>query len=226
MQPLFRTPATPAILNSEGHWDRPSVGPTCTPPDLHRPLGISHYWAEVPDFIPEWGRNHRKDGEPFRYIAIRVRSRQQDLFEDDEVRWRHFAVVTNMDWQGDRLLRWQREKQGTVEHGHGVLKGELAGGTMPCGRFGSNAAWWRINVLVANLLQFVKVQALPAEMRWLRPKALRFRLFNVVGILTEHANRLVVRLSGAHPWTEVLGRAREALLALKRASRAGPAPAC
>jgi len=84
--------------------------------------------------------------------------------------------VTNMDWQGDRLLRWQREKQGTVEHGHGVLEGELAGGTMPCGRFGSNAAWWRINVLVANLLQFLEVQALPAERRWLRPKALRFRL--------------------------------------------------
>ena len=183
-------------------------------------------WAEVPDFIPEWKRNHRKNGKPFRYLAIRVRSRQRDLFEDDDVRWRHFAVVTNMDWQGDRLLRWQREKQGTVEHGHGVLKGELAGGTMPCGRFGANAAWWRINVLVANLLQLVKVQALPLEMRWLRPKALRFRLFNVVGVLVEHANRLVVRLSQAHPWAEVLGRARETLLALNRASRAGPIPAC
>jgi len=183
-------------------------------------------WAEVPDFVPEWKRNHRKNGKPFRYIAIRVRSGQRDLLEPDELRWRHFAVVTNMDWQGDRLLRWQREKQGTVEHGHGVLKGELAGGTMPCGRFGANAAWWRLNVLVANLLQFVKVQALPPEMRWLRPKALRFRLFNVVGVIVDHANQLVLRLSQAHPWAGMIGRAREALLALKRASRAGPVPAC
>ena len=95
-------------------------------------------WAEVLDFVPGWKRNHKKDGEPFRYIAIRIRSRQRDLFESDHERWRFFAVVTNMKWEGERLLRWQREKQGTVEHAHGVMKGELAGGTMPCGRFGDN----------------------------------------------------------------------------------------
>jgi len=36
----------------------------------------------------------------------------------------------------------------------------------------------------------------------------------------------VLRLSQAHLWAEVIGRARQALLALKRASRAGPLPAC
>ena len=68
-------------------------------------------WAEVVDFIPGWRRNHRKNGEAFRYIAIRIRSRQRDLFEADNQRWRYFAVVTNMAWDGERLLRWQRDKQ-------------------------------------------------------------------------------------------------------------------
>jgi len=178
--------------------------------------------GNVPDFVPDWKRNHRKDGEAFRYIAIRVRSRHRDLLVDDDNRWRHFAVVTNMDGNGERLLRWQREKQGTVEHGHGVLKGEYAGGTMPCGRFGSNAAWWRLNVLVHNLTQLLKVRSLPPEMASLRPKALRFRIFNVVGVLVGHARRLVVRISGAHPYAEILGQARLAVLDMKRAARAGP----
>ena len=115
--------------------------------------------------------------------------------------------------------------QGTVEHGHGVLKGELGGGTMPCGRFGANAAWWRLNVLVHNLLQLVRVRSLPAEMCGLRPKALRFRLFNVAGLLVQHAHRLVVRVSGVHPWARALGEARESLLALYRQTRARPTPA-
>jgi len=71
---------------------------------------------------------------PLRYIAIRVRGRQQALFEPDALRWRYFAVVSNMNWNGERLLRWQREKQGTVENGHGVVKNDLSGGVMPSGR--------------------------------------------------------------------------------------------
>jgi hypothetical protein len=182
-------------------------------------------WAEVADFVPEWRRNRRKDGKAFRYIAIRVRSRQRDLLMPDDNRWRHFAVVTNMDWEGERLLRWQREKQGTVEHGHGVLKNEFAGGTMPCGRFGANAAWWRLNVLVHNLTQLLKVRSLPPEMASLRPKALRFRIFNVVGVLVGHARRLAVRISDAHPYAQILGQARQAILDMKYAARAGPLPA-
>ena len=99
-------------------------------------------WAEV-EFLPDWGRNRKKDGLPLRYVAIRIRDRQRDLLDDDSGRWRHFAIVTNMDWEGERLLRWHREKQGTVEHGHGIMKNDLAGGTVPCGRFGANAAWSR-----------------------------------------------------------------------------------
>lgn len=71
----------------------------------------------------------------------------------------------------------------------------------------------------------VKVRSLPAEMGTLRPKALRFRLFNLVGVLVGHSRRLVVRISGAHPYAEIVGHARQAVLAMKREARAGPLPA-
>jgi hypothetical protein len=180
-------------------------------------------WAEVV-FVPGWARNHEREGEPFRYLAIRVRSKQRDLLVDDAARWRHFAVVTNMKWEGERLLRWQREKQGTVEHGHGILKNELAGGTLPCGRFGANAAWWRINALVHNLLTLLQT-VLPEPMQTSRPKALRFRLLNVAGHIVRHARTLVLRLSSRSPAARIYAAARQALLDLAGADPPEPAGA-
>ena len=87
--------------------------------------------------MPDWKRNNRPGAVPFRYIAIRIRARQRDLFDEADRQWRHYCVVTNMDWQGGRLLRWHREKQGTVEFGHGVQKNDLGAGVMPSGKFGA-----------------------------------------------------------------------------------------
>ena len=180
-------------------------------------------WAEVPDFVPGWKRNLCKNGQPFRYVAIRVRSRQRDLLEEDESRWRFFAVVTNMDWNGGLLLRWHREKQGTVEYGHGVTKNDLGGGVLPCGRFGSNAAWWRVNLLVGNLLELLKAQALPAELSAARPKTLRFCLFNLAGRLVHHARYWKLRVYRGLPFAVALGQARDQLVALSRLLHAGGA---
>lgn len=180
-------------------------------------------WAEVMDFIPGWGRNFKKGTVPFRYIAIRVRSRQRDLLVPDEEQWRHFAVVTNRHQvPGNHLLRWHRLKQGTVEHGHHAMKNELAGGTLPCGRFGANAAWWRLNSGVHNLLQLLKRVALPRDMAACRPKALRFRLFDLPGRLVAHGRTLLLKVSRALPTAELLATARRALLALCASNPAGP----
>jgi hypothetical protein len=186
-------------------------------------------WAEVPDFVPDWARNHQKLGTPLRYVAIRVRSRQKDLFEQEEpLAWRHFAVVTNMDWHGEHLLRWHREKQGTVEYGHNVVKNDLAGGVLSCGRFGVNAAWWRIQLLVHNLLVLLKTVALPTTLQDARPKTLRFRLFNLPGRLVHHARGWVLKLYRGLPFAEEMVVARGRLRELARELRApgrDPAPA-
>jgi hypothetical protein len=177
--------------------------------------GEERQCAEVV-FVPEWTRNRRKNGQAFRYIAIRVRPRPCDLFTEPEQTWRYFAVVTNMDWDAERLLRWQREKQGTVEHAHGVLQNGLAAGVLPCGRFGANAAWWRLNVIAHNLLSFLQTLALPPALADARPKSLRFRLLHIAGRVTRSAHRLVVHLSARHPFATALVAARAKLLDLAR----------
>jgi len=152
-------------------------------------------WAEVP-YVPD-DHDYRKDRPcTRRYLAIRVTTRQGDLFADGR-RVQHFAVVTNRAGDGLALLQWHREKAGTVEHTHHVLKNELAAAALPSGKFGANAAWFRCNVLTYNLLTALKRLTLPGDFRTARPKRLRFLLFNTVGKVISHARRTLLRLTAA-----------------------------
>jgi len=73
--------------------------------------------------------------------------RQGELFGDGSEA-KYFAVATNLwEWETKRLLVWHREKAGSIEAIHDVLKNELAAGVLPCGRLGANAAWLRLAVL-------------------------------------------------------------------------------
>ena len=148
--------------------------------------------AELP-----WDPAERKTGETLdevRYLAIRVRRRQGVLFEDG-VLTKHFAVVTNrFDFDAKRLLEWHREKAGSIEALHDVLKNELAAGVMPCARFGANAAWLRLAVMTHNVLTGLKRIALKPEYLRARPKRLRFQIFCSPGTLIHHARQLWVRV--------------------------------
>lgn len=119
-----------------------------------------------------------------------------------------------MEWDGERLLCWQREKQGTVEQAHGVLKNDLAAGTLPCGRFGANAAFLRLNVLTHNLLELTKVVALPEQMATMRPKTLRLQLFQLAGQIVRHGRSVILKLSASQPAAFILLAARKAFVAL------------
>jgi hypothetical protein len=152
-------------------------------------------WAEVA-FVPDDG-DHRKDAPaPFRYLAIRLVKTQGLLFADGSDR-RHFCVVTNREGDGLELLRWHRGKAGTIEHAHHVLANELAAGALPSQKFGANAAWMRLNVILYNLLSGFKRIALPPEEHAARPKRLRFLLLNVVGKVIRHARATLLRLTDA-----------------------------
>ena len=152
-------------------------------------------WAEVP-YVPDDG-DHRK-ARPCvrRYLAVRVQKRQGSLFADGSS-VHYFALVTNRPEDGLTILQWHREKAGTVEHTHHVLKNELAAAALPSGKFGANAAWFRLNVLTYNLLSALKRLTLPGDLRTARPKRLRFLLFNTVGKVVTHARRTLLRLSAA-----------------------------
>jgi Transposase DDE domain group 1 len=163
--------------------------------------------AEV-SFVPGEKSEH-KDTQPLRYVAIRIRQRQENLFADGS-KVKHFAVVSNIrEWKASRLMEWHREKAGTVEGVHDVLKNELAAGVMPSKYFGTNAAWLRLAAIAHNVLTALKRLALPAELLTARPKRLRFLIFNTPGRLVHHARKMVLRLA------TTAGRLAEWLQALK-----------
>ena len=158
-------------------------------------------------FVPGEKSEH-KDTPPLRYIAIRMRQRQESLFADGS-KVKHFAVATNLrEWKAGRLLEWHREKAGTMEGVHDVWKNELAAGVMPSKYFGRNAAWLRLAVIAHNVRTALKRLALPAELLTARPQRLRFLIFNTPGRLVPHARRLVLRLATAAAqlagWLEAL----------------------
>jgi hypothetical protein len=173
--------------------------------------GVVREWAEVP-YVPT-RQYEKRNSQPYRYLAIRVRRQQGELFEDG-VKVRHFAVVTNIwDMDGQELLGWQRGKAGTIEHIHHILDHELAGGVYPSARHGANAAWLRLQVLTHNLLQLLKAVALPEEYVTARPKRLRFAIFNQFGRVISHARQMLLRVA-ARGWEMLIRPAYLRILTL------------
>ena len=136
-------------------------------------------------------------GEPLRYVAMPVRKKQGELFADPAAA-KPLAVATNR-WDGEpqRLLAWPREKAGSIEARHDVLKNELAAGVLPRGRCGAPAAWLRLRALPHNVLTTRKRLALPPELLRARPKRLRFLVFAQPGKLVRHARQLQLRWTRA-----------------------------
>lgn len=147
------------------------------------------------EFVPE-SFCFDKGDKPLRFVAIRKKSHQGRLF-DEEKDPRYLAIVTNRwDLSAEDAWWWHREKCGTVERVHDVLKNDLAAGVMPCGRFQSNAAWFRLNVITYNVLSALKRLGLPEDMRNARPQTLRYRLLNLAGRLVETGRSVILKL----PW--------------------------
>lgn len=167
-------------------------------------------WAEV-CFVPN-AIGHSKKGPAYRYLAIRELMQEQLRlagFEQDkqypfptmpmkESKHKVFGIVTNMDWDGNELIRWFYERCGKSEEAHGVMKEDLAGGKLPSNDFGENAAWWWIMILALNLNAAMKRLVLGRSWVAKRMKAIRFALINLPAQVVERSRCLWVRLSKVH----------------------------
>ncbi len=159
-----------------------------------------------------------KDAKPLRYVAVRMRKKPGGLFAAG-YDTKYLAVVRHR-WElsGAHLLRWHWAKAGTIEHVHDVTKNELGAAVPPCGRFGANAAWYRLSLLAYNILSAMKSLVLPAALSAARPKRLRFALFTMAGRLISHAGKLVLQISAAAERLAGLREVRRPLAVLAAAS--------
>jgi len=124
------------------------------------------------------------------------------------------ALVSNMAWAGERLIPFAYERCGKSEEAHAILKDDLAGGTLPSGSFGENAAWWWITVIAFNLNAAMKKFALGPSWAAKRMKAVRFAVINLPGRIIDHARQLVIRLVRNHPSFALLVSARQRIKGL------------
>jgi hypothetical protein len=187
-------------------------------------------WAEV-CFVPA-AIGHSKNGPAYRYLATREELKQPELphmekRDEDflfpvmrmkERRYKVFGIVTNMDWIGDVLIQWLHQRCGKSEEAHAAMKNDFAGGQFPSGDFGENAAWWWIMILAYNLNVLMKRLVLGGSWVNKRMKAIRFGFIHIGGRVIEHSRRLLVRISGNHPSSELLISVRRRIVRLATAS--------
>jgi hypothetical protein len=166
--------------------------------------------AEV-EFTPgDWPRV----AWPLRYLVLQIRKTQGQLFAAG-YDTKYLAVVTNRAGAIADLIRWHWQKAGTIELVHDVTKNELGAAVPPCGRFGANAAWYRLSLLTDNVLSALKSLALPAALSAARPKRLRFVRFTLAGRLLTHAGPLMLRISADAERLVELVAARTRLAAVR-----------
>ena len=77
-------------------------------------------------------------------------------------------------------------------------------------------------MLAHNMLQLMKVRALPKQRAPLRLEALRFHLFNVAGRVVQSGREVLLKLWSDHPAASMYVKAREALLSLAKGGQTQP----
>ncbi|MGH7082087.1 MAG: IS1380 family transposase [Acetobacteraceae bacterium] len=188
-----------------------------------QPQQTDQEWAEV-CFVPNWA-GHSRERADYRFLAIREPLRQLALGDAAQLpfptqefaakgTYKLFGMVTNKPDAGDQVIWWLRERCGKSEEVHSVMKSDLAGGQLPSGLFGANAAWWALMILAHNLNTAMKRLVLGKDWAAKRMKALRFRLIGLPGRVVNHARKLIIRLGGGAAALGTIVTARQIIRAL------------
>lgn len=176
-------------------------------------------WAQL-DWVSANGTRKKMKKHTRRYLVTRKTQHQWELFCDRAVEGlkksdRYEVIVTNMKWQGDRLIRWHYERAGSIEHMNDRIKNDVAGGVLPCGEFGANAAWWRIQCIALNLIRALQLHVLPEELSQCRLKRLRFLLFCIAGKVVKTGRQIILKLTNGHPSFAMYREARRLIASLE-----------
>lgn len=188
-----------------------------------KPQQTDQEWAEI-CYVPSWAGDSRKRAD-YRFLAIREPLRQLALGDTAQLpfptqefaakgTYKLFGVVTNRKIAGDQVIWWLRERCGKSEEVHSVMKGDFAGGQLPSGKFGANAAWWSLMIIALNLNAAMKQLVLGEEWAPRRMKALRFHLIALPGRVVRHARQLIIRVGASAQTLAMIVEARRTIQAL------------
>ena len=123
---------------------------------------------------------------------------------------RHHVYLTNLPYPGrcgegaglamtaSEVVRFAHERCGYGEEVHAVLKQDLAGGMLPSGKFGANAAWWQLAVLSANVNALLRHGAFGRDWLWTRMKQVRLSWVHLVAKAVRHARGRRLMFQTAH----------------------------
>jgi len=180
-------------------------------PEGIRPLG--HYGG---DPFPQEARADRRP-DPLRHKLCDVCPR------DDKGNGCTDVVIPSLE---GHALRVRDDDVKAPAHSDGQRAGHIVpvrnrAAVPPCGRFGANAAWYRLSLLTYNVLSALKSLALPPHLSTARPKRLRFALFTLAGRLVTHAGQLWLRVRAAAERLAGLIAARRQLVLLAQGLPAG-----
>jgi hypothetical protein len=185
-------------------------------------------WAEV-CFVPN-KLSRKKEGLEYRYIAVREELKQKSLpgmedclklpfptIELNQKSYKLTAIVTNLDWYGELIVLWYRERCGKSEEAHSIMKEDLAGGRFPSSSFGENAAWWWVMILSLNINSMMRRFVLGKKCnKWKsrRMKGIRFHIINIPGRVVKRSDEYIVRVAHGHPSFELFLYARQRIMEL------------
>jgi hypothetical protein len=119
--------------------------------------------------------------------------KQIDLFTN----YRYWIVATNLkeeDYDNYQIIKLHQAR-GSMEKKIGELKHQINLNHLPLGQFNSNCLYFTVGLLAYNLLQLLKLIALPEEYHNKTVKTLRYQLLKLAGKLVLHARYIILQIA-------------------------------
>ena len=123
---------------------------------------------------------------------------QLSLFEEADG-WRYQAFATNTAVGQLAFLEARHRAHARVEDRIRHAK-DTGLGRFPSREYKINQAWTMVVTLAADLTAWLRLLALPEQLKTCEPKALRYRLLHVPARLTRGGRRRRLRLPASWPW--------------------------
>ena len=137
---------------------------------------------------------------------------QLSLFEEADG-WRYQAFATNTAVGQLAFLEARHRAHARVEDRIRHAK-DTGLGRFPSREYKINQAWTMVVTLAADLTAWLRLLALPEQLKTCEPKALRYRLLHVPARLTRGGRRRRLRLPASWPWAEPMKAAFDAITAI------------